>query len=519
MIRQGAKEPLIGMENLQSPVADWWEDAPRSQLSMVVTSAQELVAEYPEVLEWIDRDLDEHGKRKKLLRQKDKEWRRAQSQGQLGLSLGEQEPLTIDKLTLAGGRERTAPEWVVIGLVWQSLTGGFKSHSAKLLLEESRTLRVLAHQLSTSGKIPKASTLWELISAVKPETIDRIVKRQVSWVAHRDNQPFEQICADSTAVSSSSAWPVESDLILKVVQRLVRLLTQAQPLWRRGGNAHRQARSLRRYLTTVRKVVRQLNLRPRAAKGSKALRREDYRILLQWARRVKRTVQSLLLRWTKGLASLKQPPSVIEAQRKRWAQAQQDLQSLIQLIDQTHKRVIEANKVAAADKVLSVSDPSASLILKGDRQPTLGYKPQLARDARGFVVALLVPEGNASDSAMMQPLFEKTLDNTGIIPNVWSVDDGYTSANNYQYLREKQVEVPSFSGSKANKLIGDSRYHTQSMLRARMSRSRVESTMHQLKSTVHFGKLSRRAIRAVTAELLAKVFTMNLLLRARLAAT
>jgi hypothetical protein len=49
-----------------------------------------------------------------------------------------------------------------------------------------------------------------------------------------------------------------------------------------------------------------------------------------------------------------------------------------------------------------------------DRAPVLqvvGYKPQLARSGNGFVSALVVPEGNAADSAMLMPLASAAIGN------------------------------------------------------------------------------------------------------------
>ena len=80
------------------------------------------------------------------------------------------------------------------------------------------------------------------------------------------------------------------------------------------------------------------------------------------------------------------------------AWCQTDVTSLRQVIANCEARVLRKEKVAAQDKVLSVSDADAAFIVKGERDPVVGYKPQLARSRQGFVTGLLVPQGNASDS-------------------------------------------------------------------------------------------------------------------------
>ncbi len=504
------------MTKLLFPVGRLWEEPGDSPLRTAVAQTIMLVEAHPKVLRWIDEELDKHGKDKKVMRVLDKRWLRERNQRRLALTLGKQEPLRAEDLHLMGGRKRTPAVMVLFAMCWQALTGGFKSQAAMLLLKESATIRVVSHQLGIN--VPSASTLWELISAVSPETLARIAELQVSWLGQDDSKGFEKIYGDSTAVAANSAWPVESDLLFKVPQRIVRLLDKDQTLWRKGGNAHRQARSLAKKLREMKQLVTRLDLLPKGRKNSKAQLKDHYHQLLKLARRMKSTLTSLLRWWANALKQLDELPSKHLARNNRLRQAQQDLDLLDKLIDQTHQRVIQQAKVAAADKVLSVSDSDASLIVKGNREATFGYKPQLARDSRGYVVALLVPRGNASDSAMMIPLVEKSCSNTRVVPKVASFDDGYTSFANYQFLLDMRVQVPSFSGSKARKVIPEQDYNSIKFLRARMERSRVESTMHQVKSAVNFGRLSRRGLQAVTSELLAKIITMNLLIRARLPA-
>ena len=55
-------------------------------------------------------------------------------------------------------------------------------------------------------------------------------------------------------------------------------------------------------------------------------------------------------------------------------------------------------KVDIKDKIVSLSDEDASMIVKGQRDPVVGYKPQIGRSENGFITAIIVPEGNASDS-------------------------------------------------------------------------------------------------------------------------
>ncbi|MBT7065886.1 MAG: transposase, partial [Verrucomicrobia bacterium] len=170
-------------------------------------------------------------------------------------------------------------------------------------------------------------------------------------------------------------------------------------------------------------------------------------------------------------------------------------------------------------RVLSTGDRAASWIAKGNRIPVIGYKPQLARSGNGFVAALLVPEGNAADSAMLLPLVHEAMDNTGVKLKLAGFDDGYTSKANHKALAKLKVKHISFSGSKALKLVGEEAYADPVLAKARADRSAVESLMFCLKHVHGFGRLRRRGIAAVRAELTGKVIVYNMrraiMLRAR----
>lgn len=47
-------------------------------------------------------------------------------------------------------------------------------------------------------------------------------------------------------------------------------------------------------------------------------------------------------------------------------------------MDNAAQRVLQGGKVKAEEKILSLSDEDAAMIVKGSREPTLGYKPQVS---------------------------------------------------------------------------------------------------------------------------------------------
>ena len=71
------------------------------------------------------------------------------------------------------------------------------------------------------------------------------------------------------------------------------------------------------------------------------------------------------------------------------------------------------------------------------------------------------------------------------------------------------VGVVSISGSKGKKLIGEEDWDSEVYREARSGRSAIESLIFVLKHCFAFGRLSRRGLEAVRAEMLEKVLAFN----------
>jgi hypothetical protein len=167
-------------------------------------------------------------------------------------------------------------------------------------------------------------------------------------------------------------------------------------------------------------------------------------------------------------------------------------------------------------KVLSLSDPDVGFISKGQREPVIGYKPQLARSGAGFIVGLLLPQGNAPDSKQLLPMVDEVIARMKILPSVLSVDDGYASAANVQALKERNIQVISINGAKGRALTSRADWESDAYADARDKRSAIESLMFTLKESFDFGEVARRGLPAVYAELLEKALAYNIRVAVRL---
>src|ERR1700756_102290 len=116
-----------------------------SQLNDFLNEIHQIARLEPSIVERIDEDLDLHAKKKKLLRLADAEFLAGQTADlpKLQLQLRERK---IDDIELETGRPRTEAYIVYLFLMLRGLNGGCKDQHARLLLQESITLRLwLAH--------------------------------------------------------------------------------------------------------------------------------------------------------------------------------------------------------------------------------------------------------------------------------------------------------------------------------------------------------------------------------------
>jgi hypothetical protein len=204
------------------------------------------------------------------------------------------------------------------------------------------------------------------------------------------------------------------------------------------------------------------------------------------------------------------PPSLRQRLDRRWDGMVQDLLDVCGIHRQCERRVLEGKRVKGSERLLSLADRTAAYITKGGRSPVVGYKPQLARSENGLVTGLLVPEGNASDSAMCVPLVKESIALTGVVPDLVSFDDGYSSAANLKALTELDIEHVSFKGAKGKRILGEELWDSDVLREARRFRSRIESLIYCLKHCHEFGEPRRRGIERVHEELMGKAVVYNL---------
>lgn len=475
---------------------------PESELVDYLQEAHHLVSREPVILEKIDADLDAHAKQKKRLRLLDKHWERSQSRRLPTIEIPSVE-IKADELRLQGGRSRMSSYLVYMFLLIRGFWGGVKCSEFQLLLAESKTIQLFLDSYN-EGKMPGFSTISENINSVSNETLDFIHDGQIRMISDEGLDDFMSMMIDSTSVSGNSAWPTDSGILTNLVRRT----------FHRGKKLHKFGipniadRRFPNIIKTMRELSKSINFTVKK-RDSKAKRKKIYRKLLKEARSAHKAFQSELKKVRKSVSHLNIEPSR-DFKLKRlveWMEA--DVNSMLQVIGYCSQRINHNETTPSKDKVLSLSDKSVGYIKKGDREPVIGYKPQLGRSKNGFIPAFKVPEGNAADSGEFSKIAGDAIRRTGVVPGSISCDDGYANRAVRDELLALGVKVVSISGSKGKKMISQEDWESEEYVEARNNRSAVESLMFTIKYGFNFGKVMRRGIENVRAELLEKVLAYN----------
>lgn len=458
---------------------------------------------FPEIIVSIEKDLDEHAKQKKALRLADQKFIENQTPNHPGLTFTESDIIPAE-LCLQTGRPRMAPLMVFVFLMLRGFLGSVSDKQAGRFITESMSLHLFLHQHG-GGKMPGSSTILDNINAVTLRTRELILDKQIELSFNEGLDDYKHLTIDSTHTAANSSWPTDSGILISLLGRAHRLGQSLNSFGIKNFNVG----WIPRWLEEMEKLDFQIALTAGKAK-SKGNRKKHYRNLFKRAEKVSDAllVQSQDLDKTVKV-ELFMPSRRLLLQRTI-AQINESISDAKRVILYAKDRVFNGATLPSSEKVLSISDSDAAFIKKGNREPVIGYKPQLVRSANGFIAALEVPLGNTADSTELIPAIEKAIQRTSITPKMVSTDDGYASARGRQELLDMGISHISISGSKGKKLTTDEDWTSEEYRHARANRSAVESLMFTIKDGYQFGELARRGLNPVREELLEKVLAYNL---------
>ena len=483
------------------PVSNLILPVPDTDFREFLDEVEELARFAPEIIGAIEKDLDRYAREKKSLRLADQKFFESRTDDLPAMNITERKVLA-EELKLAVGRPRMPGYAVYVFLMICGFLGSLTTKPARRFLRESMSLYGFLQGRGLS--LPGMTTILENVNLVSHATRELIFDQQIARILGEKLDDFKHLTIDSTAVKANSAWPTDAKILTGLLMRANRL---GQTLHLFGLKDFRPGR-VPDWLTEMDPLEFQIGLAAGKAKSKGKLKKHDRQLL----KRGRKATDFLTAEWnrleeTLSLETL--APSRRVLLQRVLQPLKADLADANRVLEYAQDRVFHDKILPSTEKVLSLSDGSAAFIKKGSRSPVIGYKPQRVRSENGFVTSLIVPQGNAADSAELVPAIADAIGRTGVIADWVSTDDGYASAKGRDDVLAMKVKDISISGAKGKKLTAPGDWESEEYRDARRNRSAVESLMFTIKDGFEFGELGRRGLEAVRDELLEKVLAYN----------
>ena len=472
---------------------------PDTDFSDYLNELTSFAKSHPDVVASVEADQDRLALKKKQMREADKKISATPDFPHLKMD-GSQTSASIPPLM--SGRPRTPAFFVFILYMLRGFQGSVSDKQATRSMHESISLHSLF--IDHGLRLPAETTMIENTNQVSAATQELIFKRQIEDILEEGLDDFKELTIDSTGVAASTAWPTDGKTLIGLIERTYRVGRKLS----RFGLTDFVEGHLPRWIGEMNTLEFKINLAG-GKKGAKKTRRKLYGKLLKKGEKAVNALQKEFAKKAQRISVGNMLPSQIQQMDRIIGQLCNDLADARRVLDYTRKRIFEAETLPAREKILSLSDGSAAYISKGEREPIIGYKPQLTRSANGFVADLTVPEGNAADSAQFVPCIRNAIARTGVLAELVSSDDGYSSRAGKEKLEEIGIGIVSISGSKGKRITDPEQWDIEPYRKARNDRSAVESLMFTLKDGFEFGRLARRGIDAARSELTGKVLAYN----------
>ena len=360
-------------------------------------------------------------------------------------------------------------------------------------LEDSASFRAFA-RLPCAWS-PKKSVLQKTISAIRAETWEAINRTLLASARQEKLEDGRVVRLDSTVTAALMHEPSDSSLLWDAVRVMVRLLQEADAFL--GGTG----RGWRNHCRAAKKRWRAIEF----TRG-RPQRVQLYRELIK----ITRATLAYLRGAAAELAPARSPAVAL------WQAKVGHYRPLVeQIIAQTERRVLAGEAVPASDKLVSLFEPHADIIVKGSRDVDYGHKLNLTTGRSGLILDLVIEAGNPADRERLLPMLERHIAVWGAAPRQAAADGGYASRENLAQAKARGVRDMAFHKKSGLRIEDMVRSHWV-YRKLRNFRAGIEAGISCLKRAYGLARCTWRGLAHFKAYVWSSVVAYNLALLARL---
>ena len=188
------------------------------------------------------------------------------------------------------------------------------------------------------------------------------------------------------------------------------------------------------------------------------------------------------------------------------------------VVKQSERRVLAGEQVSAGEKLFSLFEPHADIIVKGSRDPEYGHKLNLATGKSGMILDLVIEAGNPPDSDRLLPMLERHMGIYGQAPQQAAADGGYASYDNLATAKAWGVRDMAFH-KKAGLKVEDMVRSNWVYRKLRNFRAGIEAGISCLKRAYGLARCTWRGLDHFKTYVWSSVVAYNLVLLTQLKPT
>jgi IS5 family transposase len=365
-------------------------------------------------------------------------------------------------------------------------------------LADSRSYRTFC-RIGVMDKTPSKSALAGNIKALRAETLEKINGELVVQALEANIEKGNKIRVDCTVVESDIHYPTDSELLYDCVRVLTRFMLRSRKLMGEEVVFSNRTRRARRRRLAVRNA------------RNKQQRRTAYRDLLKVTEETQRSaarVKRILNESTDLDAVRRATAESISADIERFSELTD------RVMDQTRRRVMEGQSVAAEDKIVSIFEEHTDIIRKDNRETHYGHKICLTGGTSSMILDCVVLEGNPADATLSETMIDRQIALYEQPPKQVAFDGAFASKSNLDVIKNKGVEDVAFAkgrGLQVKDMVKSSWVYQ----RLRRFRSGIEGVISFLKRVFGLDRCNWRSFASFKSYVWSSIIAANLLVMAR----
>jgi transposase, IS5 family len=184
------------------------------------------------------------------------------------------------------------------------------------------------------------------------------------------------------------------------------------------------------------------------------------------------------------------------------------------VIDQIERRILNGESLPACEKIVSLFEPHADIIVKDHRDTFYGHKIYVTGGSSNLITDCVICEGNPADTSLTDQMLDRQCDLYGRYPLKVALDGGFASKENLASAKAKHIKDVCFSKKRGIEIEAMCR-SPWVYRRLRRFRAGVESGISWLKRCFGLCRCTWRGFQSFKSYVWSSIVSANLVTLAR----